>query len=321
MWTDQLKINPIPTLLDGEDKALQYFTERDLLGLEVETAGEALWELKAPVEILRRQRMDGAWVYRGNRPGDEFGENYELLETWKNLRFLVEMYGFDRRHAAIQRAADFIFACQTREGDIRGILANQYMPYYMGAIMEILIKAGYGEDERILKGFQWLLDMRQADGGWIIPLQLYKIQEFYRVYNRAPIPPEKNKPFSHMASGMVIRAFAAHAEYGRRPEAQHAGRLLKGRMFQADVYTSRQAIAYWYKLQFPFWWTSLLTVLDSLMRMDFILDDEIRQGLDWFIQNQDHDGTWHTSYGGLKGTRPTGWVTLAVCRILKHYLP
>ncbi len=320
MWTDTLKMNPLTALLGEEDPALKYFVERDLLDFPGGSV-ENLWELKEPQKLLRSQRPDGAWIYKSNRPGDEFGENYELLETWKNLRFLVEMYGFQRAHPAIQRAAEFILSHQTTEGDIRGILANQYMPYYMGAMMEILIKAGYGDDERIHKGFDWLLGMRQADGGWIIPLQIFNIQEFYHAYNQPPIAPERERPFSHMASGMVIRAFAAQPHYRRLPEALKAGMLLKGRMFKEDVYTSRQSANYWAKLQYPFWWTSLLTVMDSLARMEFPPDEEIRAGLDWFVQHQDPDGTWRSNYGGLKGVNANLWVTLAVCRILKYYLP
>jgi hypothetical protein len=190
----------------------------------------------------------------------------------------------------------------------------------MGAIMELLIKVGYGDDERILRGFQWLLDMRQTDGGWIIPLQIYKIQEFYRVYDRPPIPPEKERPFSHMASGMVIRAFAAHEHFRKLPETQAAARLIKERLFKEDAYTSRQAVDYWYKFQFPFWWTSLLTVMDSFVRIGLPIDEDIRNGLEWFVENQGPQGTWQSNYGGLKGTNPNLWVTLAVCRVLKFYL-
>jgi hypothetical protein len=72
--------------------------------------------IEIAAEILAKQRVDGAWPYKGNRPGDEFGENYDLLGTWKNLRFLVEMYGFNRSHPAIQRAAEFILAARPRKG-------------------------------------------------------------------------------------------------------------------------------------------------------------------------------------------------------------
>ena len=46
------------------------------------------------------------------------------------------------------------------------MLANQYACYYTGAILSLLVKAGYEDDPRIEKGFQWLLSMRQKDMGW-----------------------------------------------------------------------------------------------------------------------------------------------------------
>ena len=91
------------------------------------------------------------------------------METYRNLRTLVEVYGFTRDHSTMREAAQFVFSCQTKEGDIRGILGNQYMPYYHGAILELLVKAGFGDDPRLIFGLDWLLSMRQDDGGWIVP--------------------------------------------------------------------------------------------------------------------------------------------------------
>ena len=157
MWTEKLQINPLPRLLGTNDKALLFFIERDLLENTCDSI-ESLWQLPEPQKILSHQQPNGSWLYKGKRPGDEFGEAYELLETWKILRKLVEMYGFNNSHPLINRACEFMLSYQTQEGDIRGILSNQYMPYYMGAILEILIKAGYEKDDRVEKGMQWLLN-------------------------------------------------------------------------------------------------------------------------------------------------------------------
>jgi len=320
MWTENLRWNPIPVLLGTDDKALIYYTERDLLSLDNESA-EKLWNFPIARKILSRQRSDGSWFYKGIRPGDEFGEAYELLETWKTLRVLVEMFGFNRSHPAISHSAEFIFSYQTGGGDIRGILSNQYMPYYMGAILEILIKAGYEKDERVEKGIKWLLNKRQEDGGWISPLLLHKMKDYYRLCTQPPIEPQRDMPFSHMVTGMVIRAFTAHPCYKKTPEAKYVGKLLKGRFFQKDVYTSRKAESYWFKFQFPFWWTSLLTVMDSLMRMEFSKQDEdIQKGLKWLIENQSEDGLWKASYGKSGEAIQDYWTTYAVCRVLKYFL-
>ena len=320
MWTEKIRKNPLSALLGKGDKALLYLTERDLLG-NLDGRIELLWELPEVQKTLIHQKPDGSWQYKGNRPGDELGEAYELLETWKTIRKLVEMYGLNSSHPAIDRACEYILSYQTEEGDIRGILSNQYMPYYMGAILEILIKAGYEKDDRVEKGMQWLLNMRQDDGGWIAPLLLFKMSDYYRICTQPPVQLQKHLPFSHMVTGMVIRAFAAHSYYKKSQEAMQAGNLLTSRIFQKDAYTSRQAEAYWLKLQFPFWWTNLLTVMDSLMRMDLSAQDEdIQKGLNWMIDNQGEDGLWKAYYGKTGEINPDYWVTYAICRVLKYFL-
>jgi hypothetical protein len=320
MWVEKLKINPIELLLSCGNSALEYFTKRDLLDLNPGNITD-LWQLPTVEKLLKIQNSDGSWRYKGKRAGEKLGENYELVETWRNLRVLIEMFGCDNRHLTVQRAAEYIFSCQTVEGDIRGILSNQYIPYYMGAIFELLIKAGYENDDRILKGMDWLLDMRQNDGGWIIPMNMFKMQEYYSLCQKDPIPPEKERPFSHMATGMVIRSFAAHPVLREIEPAIQAGRLLKSRFFQKDAYSSRQAVNYWFKFQFPYWWTNLLTVMDSLMRLGFSSDDaDIQKGITWFVEHQDKDGLWRATYQKNNYQESDLWITYAVCRILKYFL-
>jgi hypothetical protein len=321
MWIHTLPTNPLPALLAWHDPALTYFVRRDLLG---ETVGpvKALWDLPEAGRLVARQQADGAWHYpdRSNHPAAD--ANYDLLENYRSLRVLVEMYGFRRDHPTMQKAAEYIFSCQTDEGDIRGILGNQYMPYYHGVILELLIKSGYANDERTEKGLQWLLSMRQTDGGWVIPAQLVPArQKTDQLWQGPPLPPERSQPHSHLATGMALRAFAAHPDYHRHPDVIVAGERLKERLFQADRYNDRKAPAYWLKFQFPFWWPSLVTALDTLARLGFgRKDEDIARGLEWFVAHQSTDGLWETGYGS--GRRAEGmrrWVGLAVCRVLKRF--
>ncbi len=316
-WFDQLKINPVLALLKADNPALVYFAERDLLDSKAKKV-EVLWNLPEPAKLIRKQLANGSWKYPGKTSDKGLVYNHDLLETFRNLRYLVEKYGFTRKHPTLSRAAEYVFSCQTDEGDIRGILANQYMPYYMAAILELLIKAGYEKDERLVKGMQWLFDMRQEDGGWIIPLQVYKITYIYQVAEKDPIPPDRKKPFSHLATGMILRAFAAHPDYCRKPEIKRAGELLKSRIFQPDAYNDHKAKEYWTKFQFPFWWTDLLSALDSLFKLGFTrADADVTKGLQWLIHNQPASGLWKACYE--KRPDMDLWVSLAVCRILKNY--
>jgi len=228
-WQTPLKYDPVAPLLSSENEAIGYFARRDLLD-EDPGPVSCLWRLPAAQKILKKQQPDGSWP----RPGVHKHEaiNDELIETWKQFRFLVQVYGFTRDDPAASRAAEFLFSCQTGAGDIRGFLANQYCTYYTGAILSLLIQAGYEDDPRVEKGLQWLLSMRQDDMGWSIPMITYKLDQatIYRLSSEyaPPLEPDRSKPFSHNATGMVIRAFAAHCRH-RRSEAARSRQACKSR--------------------------------------------------------------------------------------------
>ena len=320
-WKSVLRTDPLPALRHWPDPALAWFVQRDLLEEPVGPV-ESLWDLPQPLRLVSRQQSDGSWHYPGKSDHPAPNANYELLETYRSLRLLVEMYGFQRNHPVLARAAEYVFSNQKEEGDLRGILGNQYMPYYHAAILELLIKSGYTGDRRVEKGLQWLLSMRQADGGWIIPAQHMpaglKTDLFWQ---GPPLPPERSLPHSHLATGMILRAFAVHPEYRQRPEILAAGQRLKERFFQPDKYTDRKAASYWLKFQFPFWWPNLVTALDALSWLHFTRqDDNIAHGLDWFLANQSADGLWEIGYGSGSNIQAIRrWVGLVICRVLKRF--
>ena len=245
----------------------------------------------------------------------------------------MERYGLTREHPQAEKAADFLFSCQTQDGDFRGFLANQYATYYSGAILALLILAGYADDPRTEKAFQWLLGMRQDDGGWTIPILTHKLdwRTQYRLTSEYadPLEPNRSKPFSHNWTGMVLRAFAVHPKYRRSEEAARAANLLKSRFFQPDAYTSYQSASYWLRFEHPFWWNNLLAAMDSLSLIGLPRDDrQIQQALTWFIDHQEENGTWKSYYqkqgekekDTLEARKTKLWVSLAVCRILKRFL-
>jgi len=320
-----LNFDPIPPILASGDEALIYFARRDLLGEEVGPV-ERLWQIPGAVKILKKQLPDGSWL----RPGENKHPaiNHALIETWRQFRFLIERYGMTRAHPQVERAAAFIFSCQTEEGDIRGFLANQYATYYTGAVMALLIQAGYADDPRIEMGFRWLFGMRQDDGGWSIPMITHKLDRATQYCLSSeiakPLQPDRTKPFSHHWTGMVLRAFAVHPTYRLCPDARAAGELLKSRFFQPDAYSSYRVAEYWLRFEHPFWWTNLLTALDSLARMGFSTEDgQIRKGLGWLREHQEQSGLWRVSYmKPEENKRETAevrerklWVSCAICRV------
>jgi len=326
-WRKQLRIDAVPVLLASGDEAIAYFTRRDLLNESVEPI-RFVWELPAPQKMLRKQLADGSWKYPGRKTEVYPEYHHSLLETFKQFRILVQRYEFIREHSATLKAAEYLFSCQTGEGDIRGMIGNQYATYYTGAILALLIKAGYEDDPRTEKGIQWLLSMRQDDGGWVIPLITRNLdaETINRITSQyaEPLEPDRTKPFSHNWTNMVLQAFAAHPRYRVSKEAKLAGTLLKSRFFKPDVYPSYRDAGYW--VRFAFWWSNLLMALDSLSLIGFTREDaDIRKALDWFIDNQEPDGLWKMSYKEEKGIKNGGkieerlWLSLAICRIIKRY--
>ncbi len=316
-----LSVNPIPELVNWKDDPLTYFVYRDLLKVPVD-AIETLWDDPSAVRLADKQRGDGSWRYPGKDIQSVPGQDYSLLETYRNLRVVIEIYGFNNKHPVIQKAAGYIFSCQTGEGDIRGIIGNQYMPYYHGAILELLIKAGYVNDSRVKAGLEWLLSVRQDDGGWIVPAQAIPPgQRNAQFWSGRPVLPERSRPHAHLATGMALRAFAVHPDYRKRPEIVAAGHCLKTRFFEADTYNDRRAASYWFKFQFPFWWTNLVSTLDTLCYLDLSKEDtDIARGLSWFVAHQNKDGLWSTGYDkGKKSEANRHWVGLAICRVLSRY--
>lgn len=325
-WLEQLEFDPVPPLLAAGDPALAFFARRDLLGQAIPPL-EGLFHLPELKRILRRQLPDGSWLHPGKIKHTAI--NYGLVETWRQLRFLVEKYEMTRQHPQVALACEFVFSCQSQQGDLRGILADQYATYYTGAILALLVQAGYAADERVEAGLQWLLSMRRDDGGWTIPLLTHKLDRntLYRLTSQhaAPLEPDRTQPFSHNWTGMVLRAFAHHPQHRHSEVAWQAGVLLKSRFFQPDSYTSYRSASYWLRFEFPYWWNNLLTALDSLTRIGFTGDDEqIRLGLQWFVDHQEASGLWRDTYAkDVSKISPRTierqlWVSQAICRVLKN---
>ena len=315
-----LAYDPLPPILASRNPALQYLARRDLLDEDVGSP-EPLWRLAMVEKILRRQQDDGAWrCPGGTKQQTRRPEDCRQLETYRILGVLVEKYGANRSHPAVRKAAQFLFSCQSREGDFRGIYGAQYSPNHSAAIMELLIKAGYAADRRIAKGFGWLLSIRQNDGGWAIPWVTVGAQWRLATLAGPCLQPDRSRPFSHLVTGVVLRAFAADSGLRDSEEAKVAGSLLASRLFRSDPYMGGNTAKLWTKFRYPFWSTDLLSALDSLSLLGFgRTDAQIRSGLDWFRERQQMDGTWQLTLLRAGADKETArWVSLAICRVFKR---
>jgi hypothetical protein len=334
-WLKMLQFDPIPPLLNKNIPAIEYFTRRDILEEKVNEI-TTIWQLPLVQKIVKQQQPNGSWKSRSKNRSKHPAVNYDLTETWKQFRYLIDQYEMNNSDSVIEKAAEFIFSCQTEEGDIRGMLGNQYAAYYSGALLGLLIKSGYESDPRIERGLQWLLSVRQNDGGWLASALMasdYSWKEITRLTSKnvETIPYQNlSRPSSHNWTGMVIRAFAAHPKYRKSVETKQAAELLKNKFFQRDPhYSSYQDAGYWVKFQYPYWWNHLVAALDSISLIGLSSDDkEIKNALNWIQSNQQNNGLWLLSYSkkhqmkyNTKAIEMQAWVSLAICRIFKRFFP
>ncbi|MFA5313301.1 MAG: prenyltransferase/squalene oxidase repeat-containing protein, partial [Methanomassiliicoccales archaeon] len=217
-------------------------------------------------------------------------------------------------------AAEYLLSLQSDDGDIRGIYGDQYSPNYTAASLEMMSKAGYANDPRVLKAYEWLLSIRMDDGGWAIPMRTAGVMTLKEAMAKGTVRPVLSKPSSHWCAGVVLRAMAAHSRYRRTPEAVEAAMFLKSRMFKADSYTDRRAPSHWVGFSYPFWWTDIVSALDTLSRLEMPFDDpDVRRAVTFMKALQQDDGSFKLKL--LRSGRADGqrWVSLAFCRSLRRF--
>jgi len=274
-WSEQLKYNPVPSLLNSKNAAISHFAECDLLE-DMKEPVEKLWELLKQRSFLpatkgRFMEVSSAKLKIRSQ------EDYNLIETFRILGILVEQYGFTREHPALKNTAESCSSFKQKK-ELEGNHRKPIHALLHSSNHGTSHKAGYDKDTRIEAGFHWLLNMRQNDGGWTIPFRTLRgknsLTLMEAIKKPEPIMPDRANPFSHLVTGVVLRAFAAHPEYRNNLQAVRAGGLLKSRFFQPDKYPDRKASSFWTGFSHPFWFTDLLSSLDSLSQLGFSSEDK-----------------------------------------------
>jgi hypothetical protein len=101
----------------------------------------------------------------------------------------------------------------------------------------------------------------------------------------------ESKRFSHLVTGIVLRAYAAHPIHRNSAETKEAGALLLSRLFKKDGYPDRGAPDYWLRFTYPFWFTDLISATDTLSKLGFTKSEsQVQKGIKWFAANQQSNG-------------------------------
>jgi hypothetical protein len=314
----------IEFLLARGNLPILYWLKKDILDVPVDRESKNLRKYASRVRILEMQQPDGSWWYKRSDTPIHWERTFYRVDTLRNLYRLYD-YGCTLRDEGVQKALDFLFSLQSGEGDFRGTVLNEHTPTFHALVLEILCRYGLDKDRRVQKGFRWLLNNRQKDGGWTLYRRHPSSQNQERPGStlldgrRQPFKPSRSQHFSHHVTGMILRALAESPTWQKSKEARLAGDMLLSCFFCDEVYGDKTFPSDWEETCYPFWNTDILGSLDVLSKIGFCADDAtIQKGLVWLVKRQNGQGYWECSN---HKTTPEDhlWVTLAVLRVLKRF--
>lgn len=322
-----MTVNPnkaIEFLLARGNLPILYWLKKDILEVPVDREHKNLQKFASRIRILASQKPNGGWCKKKYEGHPHWEKTYYIVETLRNIYKLCN-YGCSFEEEGVQKAVEFLFSTQTKEGDFRGTYLNEYAPTYHSLILEILCRLGLDKDKRVQKGFRWIIRNRQDDGGWVIPYRTIDKEKLRKRYNfeaqlkLSPVKPDKSKHFSHLVTGMVLRALAESPSWRTSKEAKDAGDLLLSRFFKEDRYDDRRDAIFWEEITYPFWVTDILSSLDSLAKVGFTPENKkIQQALNWLLEKQNSHGFWE-SCNRKPSLEDHLWVTFAVLRVIKRF--
>jgi hypothetical protein len=285
-WRARLGRDPIPILLREGSPALVARVRRALIDDE-EAPGPAEIAVYPEVKAFsRKQEKKGGFPIKAAERAMGSEKFAGAIATLRALDRLTEL-GLDVTLPGVESAAEFLLASQAKDGGLADLTYGETKEsrgkmvavHFQGWALAVLCRAGLDTDERIERGFRFLLANRQADGGWAW---------------RGVRTDSAARPSSHLVTGMALRAFAASLSRRSSREARRAAELLATRFLQPDRYPDRRAASYWEQLSEPRFYTDVLDALDSATAVGLGKENSgVRTAEAYLRGRQQPDGLWY----------------------------
>ena len=312
----------IDWLLQPDQPAVRYFALVDLLGRkpeddEVRRTRAAIPRVGWGADLLGSLQPTGLWEKK--EPTDVktyvdflYYPKY-VSSNWKAL--VLSDLGLTSSHPKVRRLAERIFEFKLQ-------LSSPYNYYHeevcaSGNTARVLTRFGYGDDPRVRRLYDWLVDDQRKDGGW----------------NCSQGTPGTIDGWEAMA------AFAALPPSARTSRIKNA--IARGAEFYLRRRLTREGPGYapWLRLHYPnHYYYDFLVGLDFLTRLGYGGDPRLQPALKILREKRRPDGTWllervHPDAAGSsaqpymkKVTRfaletpgqPSKWITLQALRVLKR---
>ncbi len=332
-WSRCLNGNPLPWLLDDDSPAVKHVALRALLNRgdhdpAVRRASAAAMRADPIAAILAAQSPEGYWA----KPGHGYSPKYRAT-VWQ-LIFLDQLLA-DPHHPRIQAACEYVLAhTQAESGGFAasGALDGGPPPpsrvYHCinGNLLAALIGFGFRGDKRVQRAIDW--QARAITGE--------RMERYYASGTSGPgfrCAVNDRRPCAWGAI-KALRALARIPAEHRSPHVRRAIRqgvefLLSRDPAVADypmIRGNTKPSSSWFRLGFPSGYIAdVLQNLEVLCELGRGRDRRIEPAIRWVLSMQDALGRWRNEYAYNGKTwvdiekqgKPSKWVTLRACRVLK----
>lgn len=285
-WRARLARDPIPALLREGPPSLSARIRRELIDDDEAPRGAEVLAYTDVKAFLKKQSKKGDFPAKPLEKGLGSEKFAAVVATMRALERMAEL-GLDAKESAVAQAAEFVLASQGKDGGIAALAIGETktdrakLPavHFQGWAVASLCRVGLDSEPRVQEAFQFLLQWRQADGGWAW---------------RGVRSDSSARPSSHLITGMALRAFAASPSRRSSREARRAAELLATRFLQPDRYPDRKAPTYWEQLAEPRFYVDMLDALDTVTAVGLGKENSgVRTAEAYVRSRQSADGLWY----------------------------
>lgn len=347
-WQHLLSRSPLKWLLEKENPSVRYLTLRDLLDkgetdFEVKEAKDAIHNSKIVSTILSKQTDDGFWKNRDSPYTPKYKSTY-----WQVM--ILGQLAADKTDDRVRRACEFVFSLQLIEGGFSSHTRSGALEEYewmhtrtalkekrqpeadswaqslvrehqysclTGNLCSALLRLGYLGDPRLSKALGWLVEVQNADGGWLCPYWKAHVNDTHGCFYGTICPIEA---FSEVPEAQRSEEMNQSIERG-------AEFLLMHRLYKADHHHQRVINRHWLRFGSPwFYGYDILRGLAVSTKLGYINDDRLADALRLLIQKRRSDWTWSLEasptgrmHANLERIgKPSKWITLNALKVLKR---
>lgn len=326
-----LNADPTAWLLEKNNPAvrslaLTWILDRPESDSEVREARSDAMRRGVIPKILAKQQAGGYW----EAPGLFYRAKYKGT-VWQMI-ILAEL-GADGRDERIAKAGEFLLnASQDAESGgfsydtaarRGGGRPSEVIPCLTGNAVWSLMRLGLGDDPRVRRGIDWIVQTQRFDDG-------IRHAPKGGTYDR--FPQCWGKHTCHMGAVKALKALAAVPVERRTPKIretieQGVDYMLKHHIFRKSHDLNSISKPGWLRLGFPrMYQTDILEILDILTRLG-CRDGRMQEAVDILLSKQNASGAWklEDTFNGRFQTNierkgeASKWVTLHALAVLKRF--